>query len=168
MLANQTVTLDLNGILFGASCIENGVVLSLQGKMIRFLNNHAANVTDMPCKFIPTNYRKCKQDAEMATVEMKILLACFENAPSNNLIASTRLQQKAIKEIMDRKTREIFKIDSATMFVRLFKNSEQRKKPLPSCSDYCSPVMQGQILLCNCTCKLNNYISIMLSAVHVM
>ena len=150
LLANQTVTLELTGTVFGATCIENEVINSLQGEMITYLNHYAADMVDMPCEFIPNSNRLCNNQN---TVEMSIMLTCTENLQSNDLINSTTQQKFAIQQIMGRKANEIFRFHSANMSVRLFKNSEQRKELVPSCDEYCSLVKQGPVHLCNCTCK---------------
>jgi len=154
LLANQTVKLDLTGRLSGASCSDQDVIDSLEDRLISYLNLYAIGAVDMHCEFIATSDRLC--DNSKASVEMHVMLTCVANMLSDDLVASARQQQAAIKKIMDRKTSEHFTLNGATMTVRLFSNSEQRKTASPSCAKDCSQVEQGPVYLCNCTGKLIN------------
>jgi len=147
------VELDLTGHLSGASCRDEDVVDALEDRLISYLNLHASGTVDMHCEFLATSdSRQCNK----ASVEMSVLLTCIANMLSDDLVTSARQQLSAIKKIMNRKTSETFTVDDATMTVRLFSNSEQRKTASPSCVEECNLVGKRSVYLCNCTGKLIN------------
>lgn len=132
---------------------NSATISELEKKLLKHLNDDARNrIANTNCEFLATGNRSCDKDS----IVFSILLTCPGSPANGNLVNNVKQQQVAIKDIMDKKTSERFTADDVTIIVRLFRDSEQRKIPSPTCGDQCSKVQQGPVILCDCPCKLSN------------
>ena len=152
--ADQTVVLTLSSkSANGQITCSTATVDQLEKDLLAHLNADAASrVTDTTCEFSPTGNNTCST----ASIVFNIKLSCAGKRANGNLIDNVKEQQVAITKIMERKTSEQFTFGAVSIIVRLFRESERRKAPLPTCSSECTKVEQGIVTLCNCSCKLSN------------
>ena len=151
--ANQTVCLDLSSkpAKRGTTITCNdAAVAELEKQLLAHLNAYDKSITDgITCEFLSAGRANCS----MLSIKFKIVLTCAGGRPNGDLIDNVRRQQMAITKIMQRKSSETFSADGIRIVVRLFRESDRRNSPKPTCNEECSEIEQGPLILCDCPCK---------------
>ena len=151
--ANQTVHLELSSRPAkrgtAISC-NDATVEQLEDKLLAHLNDYNKTIANgTTCEFLPAGSASCKSSG----IKFKIVLACAGDRANGNLIDNDSKQKMAITNIMQRRTSESFTAHDVEIIVRLFRDSDRRNSPKPTCNKECSEVEQGPLILCDCPCK---------------
>ena len=150
--ANQTVCLDLSSKPKKDTTItcNDVTVAKLENQLLTHLNAYDKSITDgITCEFLSAGRPNCNT----LSIKFKIVLTCAGERPNGDLINNVKRQQMAITKIMERRSSETFVADGVTIIVRLFRESDRRNSPKPTCSKECSEIEQGPLILCDCPCK---------------
>ena len=152
--ANQTVCLDLSSkpAKRGTTITCNdATVVELETQLLAHLNAYNKSmVAGTMCEFLPAGSASCST----TSIKFKIVLTCAGERPNGILINNVRKQQMAITKIMQRRSSETFAAGNVKIVVRLFRESDRRNMPKPTCNEECSEIEQGPLILCDCPCKL--------------
>ena len=132
---------------------SDSAVEQLEQLLLAHLNAHVQSVQGTgatTCAFLSGGSATCSSDS----IKFQIVLTCAGGAATGNLIDNVEQQQMAITNIMARRTSEQFTADGVAIIVRLFRDSDRRNSPSPTCNEECSEVEQTPLMLCDCPCKL--------------
>ena len=133
---------------------DDATINDLENALIAHLNDNINDrVPDKDCAFSLAGSTTCKEES----IEFCIVLTCYGPRADGKLAEHIEQQQMAITRIMDRKTSESFSSGNSTAICRLFRDSDRRKTPSAICSEDCTKENQGSVALCDCPCKLSNY-----------
>lgn len=135
---------------------NNATTNELEEKLLTHLNADLnSRVPTTNCEYLLGGSTQC----ENQSVTFDIMLTCPGSRADGNLVDHVKQQQMVIKQIMDRKTSEEFTSGNSKAICRLFRESDQRKTPLPTCIEECTKEYQGPVALCDCPCKLSCNVS---------
>lgn len=139
------------------SC-SNATINDLKKKLIDHLNADAKSRTgNTNCFFLSAGKKPfCSE----TSLNFYILLICSGGPANGNLVDNVVKQKKVTENILNKKkTSERFTSGDVTIIVRLFREAETRKKPLPTCYPGCTMENRSSVvILCDCPCKLSNYV----------
>lgn len=151
--ANQTVRLDLSSKpakkRMTITC-NDAAVGELENQLLTHLNDYNKSITGgIACEFLSAGNANCST----LSIKFKIELTCAGDTPNGVLIDNVDRQKMAITKIMQRRSSETFTADGIQIVVRLFRDSDRRNSPTPTCDEECSEIEQGPLILCDCPCK---------------
>ena len=132
---------------------NNSTITELEKSLVDYLNTERAVGTN--CEFLLAGKTAC----DSQSITFCVALSCAGPRADDYLASHVEQQEAAIKNIMAEKSSKQFTSDTVTITCRLFRDSDRRKMPSPTCDEECTEESQSTVTLCDCPCKLSNSVS---------